>query len=180
MAWRGVAAAVPLPCGLSELLTGELQYCGKLDLEGVTANTNVTANYTLSLLATSLATTLNGTATERLRTLLLSGNEAFGDDAPARLAPVLATHPTLQHLSLDECNVSQHGAQLLADALQQGSGLVSLSLSYNSIGEAGVAALASALPGSSLRALHLRRSAAGAEGAAALASSLGVSNTSLR
>ena len=178
--WLGLLMTFTLPplsCGLQELLSGHLAQCSHIDLQGVTGTTNMTANLTLSLLVESLSLRANATNTGRLRSLVLSGNPALGDDGPTKLAPVLATHPALRSLLIDECNVSHVGASLLADALRQGAGLETLSLSHNQIGEAGAAALARVLPESRLVALHLQCSQVGANGAAAIASALGESTT---
>jgi Ran GTPase-activating protein (RanGAP) involved in mRNA processing and transport len=91
----------------------------------------------------------------------------------------LLIQPTcnLFDLSLKYCNINNHGAKLLADALLVNETLLNVNLECNRIGDIGAEALASYLitrGGSSVRFIGLSNNMVGDDGANALAEAIRV------
>jgi hypothetical protein len=122
----------------------------------------------------SFITNLHGNSSLQLLYMdrpLLNGSQE--DDLSIHIGRVLI-QPTcnLFDLSLKYCNINNHGAKLLADALMVNETLLNINLECNRIGDIGAEALASYLitrGGSSVRFLGLSNNMVGDEGANALA-----------
>ena len=121
---------------------------------------------------TALAAALGGLGGKALAKLDLCDN-GLGPECGAPLAAVVATHPGLTVLLLNECGLCDEGVAPLAAALKGHPGLTRLELCCNEITPEGAASLAAVLPTlARLTALRLAENELGDEGAAVLAKAL--------
>ena len=102
-----------------------------------------------------------------LRSLALSFNP-LGDAGALALGRALRRCPDLHTLQLTGCGVGAAGAAELAEGLHPARSLTHLDLSSNQLGDAGVRALAGAVPHSHLTELLLSSNGVGDAGASAL------------
>ncbi|TMW57916.1 hypothetical protein Poli38472_013390 [Pythium oligandrum] len=112
--------------------------------------------------------------------VLKLGGFSLGNVAPKLLGAVLINSDKLRTLDLGFNRITDRGATILAQALEQNASLESLYLSGNDIGATGAAAIATALTKNhTLQSLHLSGNNIGEDGAKELAEGL-KRNTGLR
>ena len=98
------------------------------------------------------------------------GNNQIGSRGLQNLCSVLETDGPLKSLSLERCNLRSDCMPRLGDALAGNTSLIHLAMSRNSIGDRGVFALVPGLSESGVRSLELSHNGIGNEGAKRLAS----------
>ena len=98
------------------------------------------------------------------------GNNQIGSRGLQNLCSVLEADGPLKSLSLERCNLRSDCMPRLGDALAGNTSLIHLAMSRNSIGDRGVFALVPGLGESGVRSLELSHNGIGNEGAKRLAS----------
>eukprot|EP01028_Stygiella_incarcerata_P014526 TRINITY_DN977_c0_g2_i3.p1 TRINITY_DN977_c0_g2~~TRINITY_DN977_c0_g2_i3.p1 ORF type:complete len:562 (+),score=135.21 TRINITY_DN977_c0_g2_i3:192-1688(+) len=90
--------------------------------------------------------------------LELGGNEGIGDEGCIRMAECLKKNSSIKILGLDDCGISQRGAETIGEMLKRNTSLLELDLSWNQgLADEGFARIAKGLEtNTSLKKLVLR------------------------